>query len=79
MPLLAGLRPSPPVTLAVDFSSLSPANRCPSSTPIPSVMQKRYQIFTEIFRIVRVLDHMFDVTMPSLYVCIPSKVLHMRH
>jgi hypothetical protein len=39
---------------------------------------KRFRIFTDIFRFVRVLDHMFDAAMPS-YEWIPSKVLHVRY
>jgi hypothetical protein len=59
--------------------SLSPAERCPSSTLIPSVTRKHCRIFTDIFRVVRVLDHMFDAAMPSSYVWIPSEVLHAQH
>jgi hypothetical protein len=59
--------------------SLSPVERCSSSTPIPWVTWKHCRIFTDIFRVVRVLDHTFDAVMPSSYVWIPSEVLHVRH
>jgi hypothetical protein len=62
--------------VVVDFLSLACAERYPSSTSIPLVTRKRCQIFTNIFCLVRVLDHTFDTVMPSSYVWIPSKVLH---
>jgi hypothetical protein len=60
---------------AVDIS-LSHAERCLSSTLIPLVTWKHCQIFTDIFCVVRVLDHTFDAVTPSSYVWIPSEVLH---
>jgi hypothetical protein len=43
------------------------------------VTQKHCRIFTDIFRVVHVLDHTLNGVMPRSYVWIPSEVLHMRH
>jgi hypothetical protein len=65
-------------SLLSTLSYLSLVKRCLSSTLIPSVMRKHYQIFSDVFRFVCVLGHMFNAVTPSSYVWIPSEVLHMR-
>jgi hypothetical protein len=71
--------PSSPLPVVVNSPSLYPMERFPSSISIPLVMWKHCWIFTDIFCIVCVLDHTFDASMPSLYVWIPSEVLHVQH
>jgi hypothetical protein len=74
----------PPSTLVVVSLTLSislslSCGGLPVFYPDSSVTRKRCRIFTNIFCVVHVLDHTFDAVMPSLYVLIPSEVLHARH